>query len=66
MSRILEGIFVLGCSLAGFALSVPRGQYLQGATRYAVQLVSFGSDASDWDICHSLRRMSIGLRASKP
>ncbi len=62
MSRFLEAIFVLGCSLVGFGLSATRGDVVQNAVRYSVQLVR----STHAPGCYSPRRTSIGLRASKP
>ena len=40
MSRFLEAVFVLGCSLVGFGLSAGEGNVVQSTVQYAVQLVS--------------------------
>jgi len=45
MSRFLEAVFVLGCSLVGFGLSAGEGNAVHSAVQYAVQLVS---ERSGW------------------
>ncbi len=40
MSRILEGIFVLGCSLVGLSQSFTDSSAIRNATGFTVQLVT--------------------------
>jgi hypothetical protein len=40
MSRFLEAVFVLGCSLVGFGLSAGEGNAVQKTLQYSVQLVN--------------------------
>jgi len=46
MSRFLEVIFVLGCSLVGFGLSAGQGNALTSAVRVAVHLVELSGEYS--------------------
>jgi hypothetical protein len=40
MTRFLEGIFVIGCSLVGFAMSAPEGSGLRNTVKCSVQLIA--------------------------
>jgi hypothetical protein len=40
MSRILEGIFVIGCSLVGFGMSAPTGSSIHNAVEQSVRFVA--------------------------
>lgn len=42
MSRFLEAVFVLGCSLVGFGMSSSAGNAVQQIMAYAVHLVLAG------------------------
>ncbi|MBZ5610165.1 MAG: hypothetical protein LAP38_18035 [Acidobacteriia bacterium] len=66
MSRFLEAVFVLGCSLIGFGLSTPGGEAVRSAARYSVRLVSFGHDPAGVNGCYSPRSTSMVLRSSRP
>lgn len=55
MNRILEGIFVIGCSVIGFAMGAPEGSGLRNAMNCSVQLIGFAneniaSNAQNFDI----------------
>jgi len=40
MSRILEGVFVLGCSLVGLGIGAPQGSVIQDTVKCSVQLIA--------------------------
>ena len=40
MSRILEGVFVLGCAVVGFCMDANEGNVMQDAVKVSVQFVS--------------------------
>ncbi len=44
MSRILEGVFVLGCSLVGFGMSGTDGGVFQNTMKASIQLVALAHD----------------------
>ena len=43
MTRLLEGIFVIGCSLVGFAMSAPQGSSLRNAVNCSVGLIAIAN-----------------------
>ncbi len=44
MSRILEGVFVLGCSLVGLGIGAPQGSAIQDTVQCSVQLIALAHD----------------------
>ena len=40
MSRILEGVFVLGCALVGLCMDAKDGTVMQDAVKCSVQLIA--------------------------
>jgi hypothetical protein len=40
MTRLLEGIFVIGCSLVGFAMSAPEGSGIRNTMKCSIQLIA--------------------------
>jgi hypothetical protein len=44
MSRILEGVFILGCSLVGFSMSAPEGSRIRETMQCSIQLVALAND----------------------
>ena len=40
MSRILEGVFVLGCALVGLCMDAKEGSVMQDAVKTSVQLIA--------------------------
>jgi hypothetical protein len=40
MTRLLEGIFVIGCSLVGFAMSAPEGSGIRDTMKCSIQLIA--------------------------
>lgn len=44
MTRFLEGIFVIGCSLVGFGMGAPEGSGIRNAMNCSVQLIGFAND----------------------
>ncbi len=43
MSRILEGVFVLGCAVVGLCIDAKEGSVMQDAVNCSVQLIGSGS-----------------------
>ena len=44
MSRILEGVFILGCSLVGMGMGCPEGSALRNTVKCSVQLIALAQD----------------------
>jgi hypothetical protein len=44
MSRILEGVFIIGCSLVGFSMGTKDGNGFKEAIKCSVQLVALAQD----------------------
>ena len=44
MTRLLEGIFVIGCSLVGFAMSAPEGSGIKDTMQCSIQLIAVAHD----------------------
>jgi hypothetical protein len=44
MSRILEGVFVLGCSLVGLGMSGSEGSVFQNTMKTSVQFIALAQD----------------------
>jgi hypothetical protein len=40
MSRILEGVFVIGCAVVGFGMGAPEGSGIQNSLKTSVQLIA--------------------------
>ena len=40
MSRILEGVFVLGCAVVGLCIDAKEGSVMQDAVKCSVQLIA--------------------------
>ncbi len=40
MTRLLEGIFVIGCSLVGFGMGAPEGSGIRNTVKCSVQLIA--------------------------
>jgi hypothetical protein len=40
MTRLLEGIFVIGCSLVGFVIGAPEGSPIKNTMNCSVQLIA--------------------------
>jgi hypothetical protein len=57
MSRILESVFVLGCSLVGFGMDAKDGSVIQDAVKVSVQLVSNVHN----NVAANVARLSTGL-----
>ena len=61
MSRILEGVFVLGCALVGLCMDAKEGSVMQDAVKCSVQLIANVHD----HVALNAARLSRGL-ASVP
>jgi len=57
MSRILEGVFVLGCSLVGLGMNAPEGSGIQNTVRCSVQLIALVHD----NVASNAGRLSANL-----
>ena len=44
MSRLLEGMFVIGCSWVGFGMSAPDGSGIRDTVKCSVQLIALAND----------------------
>jgi hypothetical protein len=44
MTRLLEGIFVIGCSLVGFAISAPQGSVIRQTMNCSIDLIAAAHD----------------------
>ncbi len=44
MSRILEGIFVVGCSLVGFGMGAPEGSGIKDTMQCSIQLIALAQN----------------------
>ena len=44
MSRFLEGIFVIGCSLVGLGMGAPEGSGMQNTMQASIQLVALAQN----------------------
>jgi hypothetical protein len=40
MTRLLEGIFVIGCSVVGFCMGAPEGSGIRNTMKCSVQLIA--------------------------
>ena len=61
MSRILEGVFVIGCALVGLGIDAKEGSVMQDAVKCSVQLIANVHD----HVAANAARLSNGL-ASVP
>ena len=61
MTRFLEGIFVIGCSLVGFGMGAPEGSGIRNAMNCSVQLIGFAND----DIASNSENFSVHLAQAK-
>ena len=52
MSRILEVVFVIGCSVVGLGMSVSEGRFFQNSVKSSVQLVSTAHRNVSWNVAH--------------
>jgi len=44
MTRLLEGVFVIGCSLVGFGMGAPEGSGIRNTMQCSVQLIALAND----------------------
>jgi len=44
MSRILESVFIIGCSLVGFSMSAPDGSTIRQTVQCSVKLVALAQN----------------------
>jgi len=68
MSRILEGVFVLGCSLVGLGMGAPEGSGVRNTVQSSVQLIALAQSGVAQNVAKlraSLARVPVeilGLR----
>jgi hypothetical protein len=44
MTRLLEGIFVVGCCLVGFAMNAPEGSNIKNTMNCSIQLIALANN----------------------
>ena len=62
MSRILEAVFVLGCSLVGLGMSCKEGSLFQNSVKTSIQFVNLAQTNVAWNTAHfkeNLRRVPV-------
>ena len=57
MSRILEGVFVLGCSLVGLGMGAPDGSGLRDTVQSSIQLITLTQS----DMARNVAQLSARL-----
>ena len=61
MTRILEGVFVLGCSLVGLGMGASEGSGLQNAVKTSVQLIALAQNNVVSNVASNVARLSFSL-----
>jgi hypothetical protein len=61
MTRLLEGIFVIGCSLVGFVMGSPEGSPFKNTLNCSVQLIALAHN----NIASNTANFGIHLAAAK-
>jgi hypothetical protein len=61
MTRLLEGIFVIGCSLVGFAMSAPEGSGIRDTMKCSVQLIAMAHN----NIASNTANLGVHLAEAK-
>ena len=61
MTRLLEGIFVIGCSLVGFAISAPQGSVIRQTMNCSMHFIAMAHD----NISSNAGNFSIHLADAK-
>jgi hypothetical protein len=57
MSRILEGVFVLGCSLVGLGMGAPEGSGMRNTMQGSIRLVALAQS----NVAGNVARLSASL-----
>ena len=57
MSRILEGVFVLGCSLVGLGMGAPEGSGMHDTVQSSIQLIALAQS----DMARNVARLGASL-----
>ena len=57
MSRILEAVFVMGCSLVGLAMNAREGSEVRNAMQCSIQFIALAHD----NMAGNVARLSHGL-----
>jgi hypothetical protein len=61
VTRLLEGIFVIGCSLVGFAMSAPEGSGIRDTMKCSVQLIAMAHN----NIASNTANLAVHLAEAK-
>jgi hypothetical protein len=61
MTRLLEGIFVIGCSLVGFAMSAPEGSGIRDTMKCSIQLIALAHN----NIASNTANLAVHLAEAK-
>jgi hypothetical protein len=61
MTRLLEGIFVIGCSLVGFGMSAPEGSGIRHTMQCSVQLIAVAHE----NMASNAARLGIHLAQAR-
>jgi hypothetical protein len=61
MTRLLEGIFVIGCSLVGFAMSAPEGSGVRDTMKCSIQLIALAHN----NIASNTANLAVHLAEAK-
>jgi hypothetical protein len=61
MTRLLEGIFVIGCSLVGFAMSAPEGSGIRDTMKCSVQLIAMAHN----NVAFNTANLAVHLAEAK-
>jgi tRNA threonylcarbamoyladenosine modification (KEOPS) complex Pcc1 subunit len=57
MSRILEGVFVLGCSLVGLGMGAPDGSRMRDTVQSSIQLIALAQS----DMVRNVAKLGANL-----
>jgi hypothetical protein len=61
MTRLLEGIFVIGCSLVGFAMSAPEGSGIRDTMKCSIQLIAMAHN----NVASNTANLAVHLAEAK-
>jgi hypothetical protein len=61
MTRLLEGIFVIGCSLVGFGMSAPEGSGVRDTMKCSIQLIALAHN----NIASNTANLAVHLAEAK-
>jgi hypothetical protein len=61
MTKLLEGIFVIGCSLVGFGMSAPEGSGVRDTMKCSIQLIALAHN----NIASNTANLAVHLAEAK-